>query len=289
MIFLVKLVSIVKSVFTSKNIKFLIAIIILLLIGIIYYQNSKAAKLKAQIAVLTAQNNIFVNNTKVLAETAQKWKSKDSQNVITVGLLQASNQQWSTDFGDLNTKFNNLIKDADKKIQRQTYLETKIKVSDSIIAKIRADQGKQPKVPISISNDSTINIDQTNQYDSSNYHSTYGIMVVGIDNNKIKTAEINLSSKIGIGINLATYKDAAGISRVSVASRYPGLDLHVSGVTDLESEIQALKDKPKEKGSLGIGLTTGYGGIIGGSTTLQKGIFFGVGLVWMPNFLRFKK
>jgi hypothetical protein len=244
--------------------------------------------LKSKVAESEKIQEINDRNLRVLKDSATHWKTKDSINAVTVGLLSATNDMLKTSYSDLDAKYTNLIKDYNKKIQKQTYLETQIKVKDSIIQSVRPGQPTDG-IGSYVANDSTLHISDFKKYDARNYSSITGDIKLKLDSNKIKSANIGLERTFGIGIDLATYRDANGVPRVTVGTKYPGVDISVSGIQNVEDELQAAKNKTKIKSSFGLGIMAGYGYIIGNNTTLQKGVFIGIGIGWQPRFLQFNK
>lgn len=277
----------IKSLFKKDNVKYLIAALITVLIVILAFTIARVRTLKTELAQSTMQNTIYQRNIEVLKDSAIHWKTKDSINATTVGLLSASSEMLKGQYSDLNNRFVNLIKDYNKKVQKQTYLEAKISAQDSIIASITSHN--PDSTGSYVANDSTLHINKTVKYDDRNYNSISGDIKLHLDTNKIKSADVNLQHKFGIGIDLATYRDANGVPRVSVGTKYPNIDISVTGIQNVDDQLKAAADKAKAKSSFGIGLSVGYGYIIGSNTTLQRGAFVGIGLTYQPKFLQFNK
>jgi hypothetical protein len=276
----------IKNFFSLSNLKGILIVAITLLIAFTLNQGHRISTLTRQVAAAQEQKKIDDRNLEVAKQSAIYWKSKDSQNVVTVGLLSATNATWKTQFADLDTRFNNLILQNDKNVQRQSLLLTQIGIKDSIIASLsrnRVDTGSY------VINDSTLLINETKQYDARNYSKLSGNVSLHLDSNKIKLAKLNLQQSFGVGIDLATYRDNKGIPKVSVGSKYPGIQLSVTGIQDVNDQIQAAIDKKKEKSSFGFGLQLGYGYTIVAGQPVKPGLYVGVGVGWQPAFLRFNK
>ena len=281
-----KILTAIKNFFSMSNLKGILIVAITLLIAFTLYQGHRINTLTRQVAAAEEQKKIDDRNVAIAKASAVYWKSKDSQNVVTVGLLSATNATWKTQFADLDTKFNNLILQNDKNVQRQTLLITQIGIKDSIIAKLthnRVDTGSY------VANDSTIFINETKKYDDRNFSKLSGNISLHLDSNKINAAKLNLEQSFGVGIDLATYRDSKGVPKVSAGSKYPGIQLSVTGIQDVNDQIQAAIDKKKEKSSLGFGLQFGYGYTIVAGQPVKRGVYLGVGVGWQPAFLRFNK
>lgn len=273
---------------TSNLTRYLIGTIIVLfvLLGVVIScQNTQIHKLKAQNAVLTESERLYKNNTKVLGEQAQYWKTKDSISVVTVGLINADKELFKNQYKELDAKFNNLIKDYSKKVQRETYLEGQIKIKDQFIANLKPGQPGSTY----IKNDSTIVVNDSMNVDSRNYKWTTGSIALKLDSNKIRQANISLITQQAIGVDLAMYKDAKGIDRVSFGTKYPNANLTISGINDIEKTMQDYKklaeSKNKKTGRIGLGLNFGYGYTVQGNTIIG-GPYLGLGFSY--NLIRLK-
>jgi hypothetical protein len=277
-----------KDLFKGVKLNLTMILILLLLgsIGFSVYQGYRINNLKTANIVLTEKERIQRNNVKVLSEEAKYWKTKDSINVVTVGLLNADKEQMKNEFADLDKKFNNLINDNKKKVERIAYLETQVKTKDSVIIKLKAD--KPAPGGSYIKNDSTIIVYDSVAHDSRNWKVLKGSILLGIDSNKIKEATINLTSEQSMGIDLALFKDSQGIDRVSVGTKYPNAKISVSGIVDVEkrlSDYKKLADAKKKKSILGLGFQVGYGFYVKGNTVYRTP-YAGVGL--NINLIRLK-
>lgn len=253
---------------------------------VISCQQTKINKLETETQVAKEKARLMENNEKILKEEIVRWKTKDSTSVVTVGILSADKDMFKTQLAEIDRKFNNLINDNNKKTVRLTYLETQLTLKDSVIAKLNRSK---PGGPSYIQDDSTIVINDTMRVDDRNYRKTTGTIKIGIDSNRINTAEVNLSTSQAIGVDLALYKDRNGIDRVSVGTKYPNAHLNVVGINDIEQHMKDYKDlaaaQNKKKGRVGIGLTVGYGFLIKGNY-IYRGPYAGVGLQY--NLIRLK-
>lgn len=287
---LVNIWSALKSWFSVQNLKVILVVFLSAMIGFIVYQQYRINDLKGQVAAANEQSVINARNVQVLKDSAHYWKAKDSTSVVTVGLLSATNDTWKTQFSDLNDKFNNLIYQNGKGVQRQTYLETQIGVKDSMIAKLTHNPVTVGKDSGSyISGDSTLVINQVNKFDSRNFNSLTGTVQLHFDSTKLSSANVNFQQNFGIGVDMAIYRTAKGVPQVSVGTKYPNAQISVSGIQDVNDQIQAAVNKSKAKSAFGIGLQAGYGYTIVPGQPVGRGIYVGVGVGWQPNFLRFNK
>lgn len=285
---LTKIWSAITNIFQQKNVKAIIAVCAIIMLSLITCQHYSIQKLKGKVAAAEMKSTLSDRNAQTLKDSARYWIAKDSSNVATVGLLSATNDTWKTQFADLNNQFNDLIYKNEKNVQKQTLLQTQIAVKDSIIASLTRN-GATNTTGSYVANDSTLRINEVHKYDSVNYNSLTGNVSLHIDSNKIKSASLSLKQSFGIGINLATYRTAKGIPQVSVATKYPGAILSVSGIQDVNDQITSAVAKTKTKSSFGIGLQAGYGYTFVPGATIQRGVYVGIGLGWQPSFLRFNK
>jgi hypothetical protein len=262
----------------NSNLKYIALAVIALFILLSLRQCSKADDLARENAILKQKAQITAGNVEVMKDSMEYWQDKQGNNLSEIKLLSADKDMLNSEYRELNAKFKDLVKDHSKDGDMIAYLNTKIEFKDREISGLKnssADRGSR------IINDSTILIDVTKQYDTLNYYKIAGSVFAKIRDNKIQTGNIDLTTTVGMGIELGIARDPkTKIANITTKTAFPA-KIELNGITQIEHELNK-----KPSGYLGLSLFGGYGAVMQSPVMLSPMI--GVGVYYSPRWLTIK-
>jgi hypothetical protein len=181
-------------------------------------------------------------------------------------------------YSALNSKYNDLLGKAAKSNEMIAYLTAQIEARDRVIADLKNGSHGNGSY---ILNDSTVAIDIGKKYDSLNYYNVNGNVVTSIKNNKIIAGNIDLTTTIGIGLELGLGRDKkTGIASITSKTAFPA-KVSLGGITRIEQE---LNKKPSMY--LGLAVVVGYGATIEKQPQLMP--YIGIAAYLSPRWLTIK-
>jgi len=255
------------------------AAIIVLLILLSLKQCSKTDDLARENAALKQKAEITASNVEVLKDSMHYWKDRDNNSLSEIKILSADKDMLKSEYRELNSKFKDLIRDNNKNGELIAYLNTKIEFKDRELANLKAATGTEDGSRIL--NDSTVLIDIFKKYDTLNYYSVNGKIFTQIKENKIQAGKIDLTTSVGMGIELGIARDPkTKIANITTKTAFPA-KIQLSGITQIEQELNK-----KPSGYLGLSIFGGYGAALQSPVILSPMI--GVGVYYSPRWLTIK-
>jgi hypothetical protein len=264
--------------FLSNNIKWLALIGLGILVLLMMKQCDSNGDLENEISRLKQTNKIISGNISVLKDTVKFWKDADGNNLSTISVLTADKEMLKTQYRDLNQKYTGMVGKDGEKAKMIAYLNGQIEFKDREISGLKsasANSGSR------IINDSTILVEVGKKYDSLNYYSVNGHVYAKISDNKITAGQIDLSTTVNMGLEVALNRDPETmIARITTRTKFPA-KIVLKGITEIETELNK-----RPKSYLGLGVFAGYGATLTKQPTLAP--MLGVGVYYSPSWLTIK-
>ena len=262
----------------NSNLKYITAAVIVIFVLLSLRQCSKSDDLARENAILKQKAQITAGNVEVMKDSMEFWKDKEGNQLSEIKLLSADKDMLKSEYKELNSKFKDLVKDHNKDGEMIAYLNTKIEFKDREISDLKNSPTSQGS---RIINDSTILVDIAKRYDTLNYYTINGSIFAKIRDNKIQTGKIDLTTAVGMGIELGIARDPkTKIANITTKTAFPA-KIELSGITQIEQELNK-----KPSGYLGLALFGGYGAVMQSPVNLAPMI--GFGLYYSPRWLTIK-
>lgn len=262
----------------NKYFKIIALAIIVLLVLFSLRQCSKTNDLARENAQLKQSESILSNNLKVSNATMKYWKDKSGNSLSQIIVLSATSEMLKNQYAEVNAKYKNLVGKDAKSSNMIAYLNAQITAKDQVIADLK---NGSPGNGSFILNDSTVAIDIDKNYDSVNYYKVNGTVTTSIKNNKIIAGNIDLTTSIGIGLDLAISRDKkTNIANITSRTAFPA-KVRLGGITRIEQE---LNKKPSQY--LGLAFVIGYGATIEKQPQLMP--YAGLAISLSPRWLTIK-
>jgi len=235
--------------------------------------------LKSENARLLQEDTIRRGNITVLRDSIEYWVDADSNSRSEITILSGTRDMLKNDFKDLNSKYKDVMGKDREHVSMISYLSSQITIKEREIADLKSSSDSEGS---RIINDSTIMVDVGKKYDSLNYYRVTGPIKTRIVNNKILAGNIDLTTQVGLGIELAVGRDPkTKIATITSKTSFPA-KVKLSGITQIENEINKTPTS-----YLGLGIFAGYGATLTKTPTL--GPMIGIGAWYSPSWLTIKR
>jgi hypothetical protein len=274
---IIKNMNYIKHILTNKNT--LVFIGVILFAFLFLKQCNNTSNLKKELEQIKMVSERALNNYKASQDTIKIEKNKNGELVaIKLGYEYEINSL-TKENKKVIAKYQsalNLVKDVSR---INSLLSAELRVKDSII-------NAGGSVTTLTDSTSTIKFNDIKKWDKYNWRSFNGTVDVLRDSktNKLSVTSSRFDFEQGIELKAAILNNN-GINSLRITTAYPGIEFtNIENINLVNDKLNPALQKPKNWG-IGVGLQ--YGINLNDQQTINWGPSIGVGIYYIPSWLRF--